>query len=114
MGLFDRIRQSDEEVEIRPPERERDVYDGFDRADDDAAEGEDDDGEEEFLLPGMKPASEAESDDGSSRSRDARGSSHGSRRGDRRSNDVSLEKIAEQNERIIELLEEIARTGPGR
>lgn len=111
MGLFDRIRQSDEEVEIRPPERERDVYDGFDREEDDSG-AEDDDGEEEFLLPGMKPASEAESGSdrsGRDRSRDARGSSR-SRDGE----DVSLEKIAEQNERIIELLEEIARTGPGR
>jgi len=103
MGLFDRIRGDDKEVEIKPPER-RERYDyGENR---ERERGSEDSGDE-FVLPGMKAAQ-----DSSSSSREgSRGSSSSSRRRSRR--DDGVDRIIEQNERIIELLEEIADTGSG-
>ncbi len=94
MGLFDRLKgDDDEEVEIKPRDR------GFDRdfEREDNREEDGTEGEEEFLLPGMKSASSGtDSSKGSSRSR--------SRDLDRTG---ELDRLVEQNERIIELLEEL-------
>lgn len=107
MGLFDRIRNDDEEVELRPPRdasEERPVRS-------EEGSGSDDDDSDEFLLPGMKPAEDADDTStgsdrsaGSARSAGSRGSSI-----DRR--DDGIDRIIEQNDRIIELLEDVAETG---
>lgn len=92
MGLFDRIRGEDDEVEIKPPRKRK----GYSFGDESESRENEDSGE--FVLPGMKPA---------------RDSSTGSRRRSRNRSE-GVDRIIEQNERIIELLEEIADSGSGR
>ncbi|MDY6776689.1 MAG: hypothetical protein SVQ76_01125 [Candidatus Nanohaloarchaea archaeon] len=94
MGLFDRIKGGEEEVEIKPPSGDRE---GKRERRDINMEEDEEDGTEEFLLPGM----EASGDDSAGSTGPSRSSSAGSDSGD-------LERIVEQNERIIELLEDIA------
>ncbi|MFB6295099.1 MAG: hypothetical protein ABEI97_05030 [Candidatus Nanohaloarchaea archaeon] len=87
MGLFDKIRGTDDEVEIQP--RNQQSYDFRDDTE------EADDADDEFILPGMKSAG----------STDDTPSSDASGRG--RSRDDGIDRLIEQNERIIELLEEL-------
>ncbi|MDY6770271.1 MAG: hypothetical protein SVU88_04840 [Candidatus Nanohaloarchaea archaeon] len=104
MGLFDRIRGSDEEVEIRP--QQRDDYDYRDtegEADAGGTAAEDDTGGE-FVLPGMKSAADTSDDTAD----DSRTRSRESRQDRGRDRAAGIDRIVEQNERIIELLEEIA------
>ncbi|MDY6761442.1 MAG: hypothetical protein SVY41_00165 [Candidatus Nanohaloarchaea archaeon] len=89
MGLFDRIRGTEDEVEIKPRDRSQ-SYD-FDRGSDDSGE----DSSDEFILPGMDTAGSTD-DNGSDTSSSGRG-----RRED------GVDRLVEQNERIIELLEEL-------
>lgn len=103
MGLFDRIRQQEqEEVELQPNHDER--VQPVQR------EAEQEDEPEEFLLPGMESGSDtaAEQSDGS------RGSA-GSGRSARNTvqEEVSLERVVEQNERIIDLLEQLVDVDTG-
>lgn len=98
MGLFDRIRGGDEEVEIKPPERR-----GYDYRDTDSRDEEDDTGDE-FVLPGMKPAS---TDSSSSSSKSSGSAAPGRSRRD------GVDRLIEQNDRIIELLEELTGSETG-
>ncbi len=111
MGLFDKIKGNDEEVELRPPagsgSEERLRPDDTEEA---AAEAEDDD---RFLLPGMEPSGETEDDASRDASRDRSGSGTSRSRRSRDSRDAAadgekMQRIIDQNERIIELLEDIA------
>ncbi len=90
MGLFDKIRGSDDEVEIRP--RNQDSYDFGDTADDD-------DSSDEFILPGMDSAGSTKDTPGRDETRDRR-----------QGRDDGVDRLIEQNERIIELLEELTGT----
>lgn len=95
MGLFDR-GNSEEEVEIKPKNRRERDY----GVEDDDGEERSDDSEGEFLLPGMKAASdESSSQDGSGQRRQRGSHSRGGSDG--------IDRVIEQNERIIELLEEL-------
>ncbi|MDY6768544.1 MAG: hypothetical protein SVW02_00340 [Candidatus Nanohaloarchaea archaeon] len=92
MGLFDRIRGSEDEVEIRPQDGAR----SYDTGTEEQAESADDG--DEFILPGMN-AAEDTTDTGASRS---------ASRQDRGQDGV--DRLIEQNERIIELLEQLTGT----
>ncbi|MFB6265580.1 MAG: hypothetical protein ABEI07_00675 [Candidatus Nanohaloarchaea archaeon] len=92
MGLFDRIKGSEEEVELKPAERERSYSFG-------ERETGEEESDEEFILPGMKSAADDSSSSSSRRSSSTEGK------------DDRVERLIEQNERIIELLEEMAGTG---
>lgn len=126
MGLFDRLRNNDsEEVELRPsqqPDRWRDrrtvdrssgeveLHDTTrssrqrssrserERSSSRQDSKDDDDG---FLLPGMKAAATESSGSSGSSSTTSSGVSR----------DDRIERLLEQNEQIIQLLEEIARGG---
>ncbi|MCJ7478946.1 MAG: hypothetical protein MUP63_02090 [Candidatus Nanohaloarchaeota archaeon QJJ-7] len=93
MGLFDKIKGNEEEVELKPSQRERDYRFGEEEMEEDR---EDDD---EFLLPGMKSAEDSSDSSSSKKSPKTR-----KRKDDR------MERLIEQNERIIELLEDMAGT----
>lgn len=94
MGLFDRIKGNEEEVELRPP-----AGAGEDDVRLDAGDaGGTDDGDEPFLLPGMEPSGTVDDEPEPRRSRSRRDRTDGAK----------MERIIDQNERIIELLEQLA------
>lgn len=98
MGLFDRIKGDTEEVELRVPRSETESSDRkrtqrSPTRGDRSREGEGQDDEERFLLPGMQPEAVQEPDEDDAVPDD---------------DDLHavLERIVQQNERIIRLLED--------
>lgn len=101
MGLFDKIKGSDEEVELRPPAKSEERL----QPDTGTAEAAEDD-DEPFLLPGMEPSGDTSTEEEASGS-SGPGTSR-SRRDAAGPDGEKMQRIIRQNERIIELLEDIA------